>query len=133
MRVLLGEERLDGCLPQLVVMIGNDAVQVDEEGASCLRGFGCPGGITSGAATNLGWTRIAAGRPIVAGNQRANDGRRAFGLGLRDVLANVPAVCVDGFLLALGIGPLLGLIAVALDRTGGPAVVMAELHHDEVA
>ncbi len=130
------EEFVGFGLAELFVLVGDEGVEGDEEGAALFGGLLGPEFVGVGLAVHF-----AVG-PGFVGDHGAEDGCGAFGFGLGDVLAHVPAVGVDGFFFAGRGGTLDGFIAVAFD--GGAVaevigfgwagvVVGAELHDDEVS
>ena len=130
------EERFYFGLAHFVQFIRGDFIEIDERRAALLSGFGGPFAVIGGGAQDL------AVFPHVARDLGEDDRRGALGLGVGDDLAQIPAVSVNDFLLAGGFPyNFLGFLAVALDRgsrarTGivtAAAVVVAELHQDEVA
>src|SRR6266702_1735197 len=89
MGVGIAEERVDGGGAEGVVAAGDDLVEVDEAyvfGVGYLMG---PAAVGGGV-----WDDVSV-EPEFTGNERTKDGSGAFGAGVRDVFAHVPAEGVD--------------------------------------
>ncbi len=89
MGVGVAEEGLDCGRPKRVVTAGNDLVQVDEADVFLLGNLPRPSAVAVGVADDL--TVL----PGLARDRRTDDGDCAFGPGVLDVLAQIPAVGVD--------------------------------------
>jgi hypothetical protein len=87
--VRVAEERVDGGFTHSVIAAGDDLVEVDEGDVLVLRHGVSPATVGVGVAAD------AAIDPDLAGNERAEDGRCAFGADVLDILSQVPAEGVD--------------------------------------
>ncbi len=138
--VELGEEFLLDVIGHDAGVFGHDeGVEGDEEAVGLFGdGFG-----VGDVAVLFGLARID-GSFGTARDGGADDGGHAFGFGIGDVFAHVPAVGVDGFFFAVvgaeGEGDIFGFFADAADGAAfavvageGAAVVVAHLDEDEVA
>jgi hypothetical protein len=110
----VAEERFDCGLAEGVVAAGDDFVEVDEADV-----LGCSD-LLGPAAVGVGLAADFAVDPDFAGDERAEDGRGAFGLGVGDVFAHVPAEGVDGVGgIGEGIGDVERLFADAGEAAAG--------------
>ena len=122
-------------LLQRVVSSSDDLIQIDEADVLLLGYLSRPAAVVCGVPNDL------AVLPCLAGNGRADDRDRPFGLGVRDVLAQVPAIGVHRLVdLEDWIVDLFGLVTDAMKRSasaGGiverAVVVVAPLKENDVA
>ena len=108
MGVGIAEEGVDGGGAEGVVAAGDDFVEVDEADVLLLGDLLGPAAVSVGAAVDF----IAD--PDLARDERAEDGGGSFGADVGDVLAEIPAVGVDGFdLVGDGVFYVVGFFADA--------------------